>query len=126
MVQNYMSSRRREALRLDLEDQQKALVDDVHQLTRGLVNAISVSEHERQRILTEVDSLTARLPSQARQLQLKVDRLHRVTGALCRVSRSDFGLCDRCGEPIPFQLLAEDPARTACGERCASAVGDRP
>lgn len=123
-MQNHMSSRRREALRLDLEDQQKALIEEVYRLTRGLINGISVPKSFRDRLLEETAPVCAWTPEQAHQLDERVGRLRQVTRALGRVDRPEFGICDLCGEPIRFALLAEDATRGDCGGRCIQAVSE--
>ena len=122
VMERQLSSRRREALRLDLEDQQKALVDEVYRLTRGLITTTRAPEGMGgDEVLEGARCVRALTPAQARQLEQQVQRLRAVSRALARVSRPEFGICDLCGLQIPFALLAEDATRTTCDGRCSEA-----
>ena len=54
-------------------------------------------------------------------LRTQAEELER---ALARLHRTDFGTCEGCGEPIPFDELEANPALRRC-MACAKEKGDR-
>ena len=59
----------------------------------------------------QVSALLARARVQLEELDTAFDRLQRGT----------YGVCDRCGEPIPAERLAAQPAARTC-VACASST----
>jgi RNA polymerase-binding transcription factor DksA len=117
-----LSPRRIEALKLDLEDRQNCLIEDIYQLSRGLLNRVRVPEAFARELRRE-DCRTPIAEAEsgrAEALVAEVEELHRVNRTLGRLQRSDFGRCRGCGAPIDFSRLAADPTR----DRCESCVAE--
>ena len=116
-----ISPRRIEALKLDLEDRQNCLIEDIYQLSRGLLNRVRVPEAFARELRRE-DCRTPLASSEDRRAEMlvaEVAELHRVNRTLGRLQRSDFGRCACCGAPIDFPRLAADPTRDRC-ESCVT------
>lgn len=109
-----LSPRRREALRLDLEDQQKALIEEAYRLSQGLIKAPSAPDSFRNRMLGEIDDIVPGSPAIAQQLERHTARLRAINLAQSRIAEPAFGQCHACGVMIAFSDLAEDPARNSC------------
>jgi RNA polymerase-binding transcription factor DksA len=117
-----LSPRRIEALKLDLEDRQNCLIEDIYQLSRGLLNRVRVPETFARELRRE-DCRTPFAEAErgrTEALVAEVEELHRVNRTLGRLQRSDFGACRGCGAPIDFPRLAADPTR----DRCESCVAE--
>ncbi|MEE4360508.1 MAG: hypothetical protein V2I63_03180 [Pseudomonadales bacterium] len=111
----FISPRRLEALKLDLEDRQNGLIQEIYVISRGLLNRVRVPEpfrRDMQRIDCAVP-VSVESP-QTQVLIADVEELHRVNRTLTRLQRTDFGRCTCCGEAITYDLLAEDPTRDCC------------
>lgn len=114
----HLSARRREALRLDLEDQQKALIEDVYRLSRGLIHGKAVPEAFRSEVITgdlEPRPIDAAM---AARLDRDLARLHAISRSLASIDRPEFGRCACCGELMPFDDLARDATRDRCAGGC--------
>ncbi|TVS17646.1 MAG: hypothetical protein EA417_05920 [Gammaproteobacteria bacterium] len=121
-----LSVRRREALRLDLEDQQKALIEEVCCLSRGLIAGSSVPRRFRSEQLSgEVPELPEGSKA-AERLEAKARRLREISQTLARIDHVDFGSCECCGDLIPFGDLAADATRRCCDGRCGQLPGQVP
>lgn len=118
-----LSPRRRAALRLDLEDRQATLITELYSLS--LRHCPDVLQQAR-----ELDDWRVDLAAPSMEwhgdgsagpplvaVHGRLERLYAVNRALARLEAGDFGTCAACCEPIEFELLAGDPARTHCG-RC--------
>lgn len=117
-----LSPRRIEALKLDLEDRQNCLIEDIYQLSRGLLNRVRVPETFARELRREDcrAPLAAAEDRRAAALVAEVEELHRVNRTLGRLQRADFGRCAGCGAPIDFPHLAANPTR----DRCESCVAE--
>jgi len=120
-----LTPRRREALRLDLEDQQKMLIEEVYRLSQGLIHGAVAPPVGFGEGLLESGSpklSEGRLVAERREglegLDGKVRRLREISLALARIGRADFGHCECCGEVIPFRDLARDATRRSCRGGC--------
>ncbi len=113
-----LSARRREALRLDLEDQQKALIEEVYRLSRGLIAGGSVPARFESELLEGEVPTRPQGSKAAERLDAEVRRLREISQALARVDRANFGYCERCEELMPFADLAADATRRCCGGGC--------
>lgn len=113
-----LTARRREALRLDLEDQQKVLIEEVYRLSRGLIHGSGVPDRfDRGLLALEAPEMPGGRQAAAR-LRQELRRLREISRTLERISRVDFGSCERCGEVMPFSDLANDATRRCCGGGC--------
>lgn len=71
--------------------------------------------------ISELESSTAGSHDlQAALLPLLKADLTRAQYALSRASAGHYGVCDRCGRPLPTRLLEVNPATTRCNA-CARA-----
>lgn len=113
-----LSARRREALRLDLEDQQKALIEEVYRLSRGLIHGSGVPQGFSSALLAGEPPETPGNADLAARLDAEVQRLREISRTLGRIGRPDFGCCERCGNVIPFADLAVDATRRQCSGGC--------
>ncbi len=117
----HLSARRREALRLDLEDQQKVLIEDVYRLSRGLIHGKAVPEAFRCEVIKGGLDSRPIDGAMAERLDRDLARLHAVSRALASIDRPEFGRCVSCGELIPFDDLARDATRDRCAGSCGRA-----
>ncbi len=106
-MREHLSARRREALRLDLEDRRKGLRAQWLELIRQPCKTPQPGVPEEFR---------SRLERCRRSLDL-------VCLALERVELATFGTCDRCGETMPFDDLAADATRSRCAGSCVNLSG---
>lgn len=106
------TGRLREALRLDLEDEQKSLIEDVYQRSRRLL--------ARVRVPADVGEALARsdvgedMLGGLDLLHEDTTRLRAVNRALEKLSQGVYGRCERCAVDMDLQLLAEDTTRIVC------------
>ncbi len=63
--------------------------------------------------LTRMDAMQRQAMAQATERQRQT-QMARLTAALERLDAGDYGYCTSCGEPIPEQRLAIDPAAPTC------------
>ncbi|MCC5885488.1 MAG: hypothetical protein JJT88_03540 [Gammaproteobacteria bacterium] len=113
-----LTERRREALRLDLEDQQKVLIEEVYRLSQGLIHGSGAPESFAAGLLAGESPNIPDGVKAAERLDEELRRLRDISRALTRLSRPDFGCCEQCGEVIPFSDLASDATRRSCSGRC--------
>jgi len=119
MMAPMLTPRQLDALRLDLTDRQHELVDEVYRLSRGLLTEARAPKDFADELLDAGDAPRPWRADDGGRLAERVARLWRVTRALKRLQRGDYGRCRACGRDMPFEILAVDSAR----ERCA-ACGD--
>lgn len=117
-----LTARRREALRLDLEDQQKVLIEEVYRLSQGLIHGSSVPASFGVELLAgespKIPQGRQAAEHLERELQQELLRLREISRTLVRIGRADFGHCERCGEVMPFSDLASDATRRCCSGGC--------
>lgn len=113
-----LTARRREALRLDLEDQQKVLIEEVYRLSQGLIHGSSAPASFSVELLAGRSPRIPQGQQAAEHLEQELRRLREISRTLARIGRADFGCCERCGEAIPFSQLASDATRRCCGGGC--------
>ncbi len=113
-----LTARRREALRLDLEDQQKALIEELYRLSQGLIHGSSAPDEFGAGLLAGELPRIPEGTSAAQRLEAELCRLREINLTLGRVNREDFGRCECCGGWIPFSDLARDATRRRCSGGC--------
>jgi RNA polymerase-binding transcription factor DksA len=59
------------------------------------------------------------LSREIRRMMSGEDVANGLTSALARLRSPDYGLCEACGEDVPFIRLMKDPLAQRC-RRCAS------
>ena len=100
-------------------DELKALLlkqrDALVELEQTGAEAAAVVELDQTRVgrLSRMDALQGQAMSQERARRREL-QLHRITAALKRIERDDYGCCTECGEDIAFKRLVFDPATTLC------------
>ena len=77
--------------------------------------AAAVVELDQTRVgrLSRMDALQGQAISQERARRREL-QLQKITAALIRITRKDYGYCPECGEEIAFRRLVFDPATTLC------------
>lgn len=104
--------RRREALRLDLEDEQKSLIEDLYHRARRLLARVRVPDDVGTALArSDLDAETAR------GLGLICEdttRLRSVNRALEKLTQGIYGRCERCAVEMDLELLAADTTRSLC------------
>lgn len=113
-----LTARRKEALRLDLEDQQKVLIEEVYRLSQGLIHGPAAPAGFTAELLA---GQYPKMPESAlpvERLEEELRRLRDISRTLARMDRSDFGCCERCGKTMPFSDLASDATRRVCSGGC--------
>ncbi len=63
--------------------------------------------------LSRMDAMQAQAMAQA-SAQRREQMLRKITAALGRIERDDFGYCESCEEPINIKRLDFDPTATLC------------
>ena len=63
--------------------------------------------------LSRMDAMQAQAMALA-STQRREQMLHKITAALGRIERDDFGYCQSCEEPINVKRLDFDPTATLC------------
>ena len=101
--------RLRASLMIDREDLRKQLTENGSDPDAGSLENLDFdfgfadsaqSTAERNKVLAVVQGLK--------------DRLHDVEIALSKIERGDYGICERCGEPIPLERLEAIPSARLC------------
>ena len=113
-----LTARRREALRLDLEDQQKVLIEEVYRLSQGLIHGTGAPKSFGAELLAGESPKRPQGREAALRIEQELRRLREISRTLVRIGRADFGHCERCGEVMPFSDLASDATRRCCGGGC--------
>lgn len=113
-----LTARRREALRLDLEDQQKVLIEEVYRLSQGVIHGSAAPEGFGAGLLAGQSPQVPAGRQAAERLESELRRLREISRALTRIGRPDFGCCEHCRELIPFSDLARDATRRRCSGGC--------
>ncbi len=96
-----------EEIRLDLERQRSALLEEAALLMNrsDLESFPDLSDQAT----AEVDqSFVIRLKEREQKLLKKIEE------ALERIGAKTFGICERCGEEVPYQRLKVRPVTTYC------------
>lgn len=116
------TTRLREAPRLDLEDEQKSLIEDLYHRARRLLARVRVpDEVEASLARPDLDDETTRGMG---LLCDETDRLRRVNRALEKLCLGVYGRCERCAVDMDLHLLAEDTTRVLCPE-CSAGEAHR-
>lgn len=107
---DYMSQAQLEFFRSRLEDERRALLDNV-QSTLEQMQAIAAEPDSNDRASMEENfSLEFRVRDRERKLLKKIDE------ALLRIKSGTYGWCAETGEPIGLPRLMARPTATLCIE----------
>jgi len=112
-----MDARDVERFRDQLLQQRRALLREISNVEEGLNHVAEEreSEIEEQAQAERTARLLARLDDREKAELLDIDR------ALARMAAHRYGICTRCGAPIPLKRLAALPATPYCRD-CAERV----
>jgi DnaK suppressor protein len=94
---------------------------ELHSLLETGEDAARVVELDQTSVgrLSRMDALQGQAMSQE-QVRRRQLELQRITAALRRLDKGEFGDCQDCGEPIDVRRLEMDPSATLC-IHCATA-----
>lgn len=97
-------------IRRDLERQRAAILDEAGEiLTKGITKE-ALPDVSDQASAEEDQYFSLRLKEREQKLLRKVDE------ALDRLSKKTYGICEQCGEEIPYKRLKARPVTTLCIE----------
>jgi DnaK suppressor protein len=112
------------AMPLNLSPGQRMLLQQLlqmrqHELDRRLALHQGASRAEHAREVLQQDGDDAPQRAADREIDLAradrdIEELGSVSNALARLHDADFGRCDDCGEPIPFERLKLEPWTLRC------------
>lgn len=89
----------------------------LEQAMRDQLGELGRVEHAREQLLQEVDGESAHDADREVDLarsDTDLDALRQVNEALQRLSRAEYGQCQDCALPIPFERLQLSPEVTRC------------
>ena len=87
---------------------QEQMVQNKANLEPAQYTAGSASQDDNARLSNLTREVDTRLTS------FDLDELDRIDRALDRVADGSYGLCDDCGQPIPFMRLRAEPMTQHC------------
>lgn len=97
-------------IRRDLERQRAAILDEAGEiLTKGITKE-ALPDVSDQASAEEDQYFSLRLKEREQKLLRKVDE------ALDRLAKKTYGICEQCGEEIPYKRLKARPVTTLCIE----------
>jgi DnaK suppressor protein len=97
-------------IRADLEQQRAAIMNGTGEMVPGRQDMAAFPDMSDQ-ASAEVDSnFELRLKERDQKLLKKIDE------ALDRIATKTYGICERCGEEIPYKRLKARPVTTFCIE----------
>lgn len=108
---------------LDLEKYRKLLIAERDRLAKEIPPVSEIAQPVPDQ--SEITAADAPLMGEIKDVQdemvdMKSDRLERVQAALDRIDDGTYGICIRCGKPIPPRRLDAEPAAMTCMD-CLSA-----
>lgn len=97
-------------IRRDLERQRAAILDEAGEiLTKGITKE-ALPDVSDQASAEEDQYFSLRLKEREQKLLRKIDE------ALDRLDKNTYGICEQCGEEIPYKRLKARPVTTLCIE----------
>ena len=105
-----MTETEKRALTAELEAVHQKTVNEIRLLTAGLsphAQDCSLESLTKSELIGEANRMIDRL----NELQTRQKKLEH---ALQHIDDEDFGLCESCGEPVPFERLKIIPETTRC------------
>ncbi|MCS6843217.1 MAG: TraR/DksA C4-type zinc finger protein [Caldilineales bacterium] len=96
-----------EAERQKLEQEQKAILDDIQHVREWLQGEVDTDVEEADPDLTEREKNLALLITLERKLES-------IQTALRAIEKGKYGICERCGKPIDPARLEVRPDATLC------------
>lgn len=113
-----------EKFRVRLEGERTMLLELIDEHQRELENARlaeGAADRSPDPANAEAGSMAFEYEKELSIEQNALDRLGKVERALRRVEAGEYGVCERCGEPIPVARLEVLPHATLC-VTCAKAL----
>ena len=97
-------------IRRDLERQRMAILDEAGEILTNRPDLESFPDVSDQASAEVDQNFSMRIRDRERKLLKKIDE------ALERMNASTYGVCERCGEEIPYKRLKARPVTTLCIE----------
>ncbi len=98
-------------LKLSLIEMRKKLIESAHQQIKDPSNVTFEGGDEIDRADMEGERyLTFRIKGREATL------IHKIDYALMKMESGTYGVCENCGDPIPFERLKARPVTTMCFE----------
>lgn len=104
---NRASGDKYDDIRIDLERQRTDLLGEATAMM-GRTDGEAYSDLSDQASAEFDQSFVIRLKEREQKLLKKID------GALDRIAKNTYGICEGCGEEIPYQRLKARPVTTLC------------
>ncbi|WP_026929362.1 TraR/DksA C4-type zinc finger protein [Glycomyces tenuis] len=97
----------------------KERLDELVEEQQRFVDSIAVAQRERLSDTAGDDQIDSGSKTVEHEHEVTVanaisERIRQVSHALDRVDAGDYGICERCGKPIPAARLAAFPSATLC------------
>ena len=106
-----MNSEQVQLFKLQLLDQQQALLDDKH----SGEDAAAIVKLDQTSVgrLSRMDALQGQAMSQEMERRREIE-LQKINAALRRIESGDYGVCIQCEEDIAIKRLQFDPSALLC------------
>lgn len=95
-------------IRRDLERQRAAILEEAGEVLTNRAQAESFPDVSDQASAEVDQNFSLRIRERERKLLKKID------DALGRLATNTYGICERCGEEIPYKRLKARPVTTLC------------
>ncbi len=97
-------------IRRDLERQRAAIIDEVGEVLTNRPDIAALPDVSDQASAEVDQNFSMRIREREQKLLKKIDE------ALERMDTATYGICERCGEDIPYKRLKARPVTTLCIE----------
>ncbi|WP_051392859.1 TraR/DksA family transcriptional regulator [Glycomyces arizonensis] len=110
---------RTEAEQAELRAALQERLDELLEEQQRFVSSIAVAQRERLSDTAGDDQIDSGSKTVEHEHEVAVagaisERIRQVSHALDRVDAGDYGICEKCGKPIPAARLAAFPSATLC------------
>ncbi len=95
-------------IRRDLERQRAAILEEAGEVLTNCAKVESFPDVSDQASAEMDQNFSLRIRERERKLLKKID------DALSRLATNTYGICERCGEKIPYKRLKARPVTTLC------------
>ncbi len=97
-------------IRRDLERQRAAILDEAGEVLTNRIAKEALPDVSDQASAEEDQYFSLRIKEREQKLLRKIDE------ALDRLAKNTYGICEQCGEEIPYKRLKARPVTTLCIE----------